>query len=159
MRKNYQSLAKHMTTLKEKKMTATLRFFQARFSTALLQSAALTIALIVLASPARAESVTLICNNEGQGGGSFTLRINYDTKIVDWLSPDGTVFLTAAATVTESAVSWFPDPSKWDSSSQKAQAFSGGLNRLSGEAGVNYVDQWRGDHHLSGPCRRATQKF
>lgn len=88
-----------------------------------------------------------------------TTSVDYDRKIVDWLASDGSVILTAKATITENDVQWWPDPSKWDSSSKKPQAFRGGLNRLSGQGGIGYVDQWRVDNAMSGPCQRATKKF
>ena len=139
------------------------RLFQARFSATLLRSAALAISLLVPASPTRAEVVTLICQNEfsglGKWGSSFTLRIDYDRKIVDFLLSDGTVALTSVATISESDVRWYWDNSKWDYESDKAQGFMGGLNRLSGEGWAYFATRQVAQHNMSGPCRRATQKF
>ena len=137
-------------------MTTKSRFFQASFS------AALVIGLLVLASPTHAEVVTLVCQNVSGCPGtadSFTLRIDYDRKIVDFLGSDGTVGLSSAATITESEVRWDWDNSKWDYSSDKAQAFTGSLNRLSGHGVMSYAVRQVLYYGMSGPCRRATQKF
>ncbi len=133
------------------------RLFQANFSAALLRSAALAIALLVPASPARAEVVTLVCQQESVGaftesGGSFTLRVDYDRKIVDLLRSDGTVRLSAAAMITVGDVQWETDLTK-------AHAFMGILNRISGQGSATYWDDRNLMHQMSGPCRRATQKF
>ncbi len=144
-------------------MASKSRFFKANSSVMLLQSAALAVALLVQASPARAEVVTLICQNNyqstknNQGPSSFTLRINYNQKVVEFLKPDGTVwFSEAATTITESAVQWPSDRR------QRVGTifFTGELNRLSGEGSVNFAET--GDSFFTsveGPCRRATQKF
>ncbi len=137
-------------------MTPKSRFFQARFSATLLKSAAIAVALLVQASPARAEVVTLICQNDYRsqvgmpGPSSFTLRINYDQKVVELLSPSGTVQFSAAASITESDVQWLSD---------EERRFSGTLNRLSGESFVWYYETESMLKQVSGPCRRATQKF
>ena len=75
-------------------MTPKSRLFQASFSETLLWSAA--IALIVLASPARADTVTLLCANEPHGN-SFTLQVDYDQKLVALLNSDGTAQWTKSA--------------------------------------------------------------
>jgi len=133
------------------------RFFHASISAALLRSVALAIALIVQASPARAETATLVCQQESaphntESGGSFTLRVDYDRKIVDFLRSDGVVSYSAAATITEGDVQWETDLTK-------ARAFMGKLNRLSGQGNATYWDDRQFMHQMSGPCRRATQKF
>lgn len=135
------------------------RFFQENFSATLLRSVALAIALIVTASPARAEVVTLVCQNQLEGGGSFTLQVDYDRMIVNLLSSDGTIIVSAEAKISASDVKWYWDNSKWDYSSPKAQGFTGGLNRLSGEGGMTYYERQTVFHNMVGPCRRATQKF
>lgn len=135
---------------------------QASIPAILLRGATLAIALIVSASPARAETVTLVCQNETVGsnwGSSFTLRVDYDRKIVDFLQSDGTVLLSSVATITESDVQWYWDNSKWDYSSPKAQGFGGRLNRLSGQGSVKFYELQNVYHAMAGPCRRATQKF
>lgn len=152
-------MVKHAAYIKEKTMTPKFRFYQASFSTALLRSAALAVALIVQASPARAEVVTLVCQQEPgphntESGGSFTLRADYDRKIVDFLRSDGTAYRSAAATITEGAVSW-------DSSGREIGplSFMGSLNRLSGQGNATYWDDRGFMKQMSGLCRRATQKF
>jgi hypothetical protein len=126
---------------------------------------ALAIALAVLASPASAEAVTLVCQNDGPapGVGTFALRVDYDRKIVDMPNsadlarPVGTAFYSAAPTITAGAVDWdvVINP--------KGAIFRGSLNRLSGQGWVSYStfysDGRQSLQTLSGPCRRATQKF
>jgi hypothetical protein len=133
-------------------------FFQASFSAALLWSAALAAALIVQASAARAETVTLVCQNDGPapGGGSFTLRVDYDQKIVALLRPDGVAQYSAAATITEGEV-------RWDAALVgDGKFFQGSLNRLTGKGLANFPLPFAGQimmGGMSGPCRQATQKF
>jgi hypothetical protein len=151
------SIAKYTSTIKEKTMAPQSRLFQASCSASLLCSATLTIALLVPAAPARAETVTLVCQQEAgphmtESGGSFTLRLDYDRKIVDFLQSDGAVSYSAAATITEGNVQWKTDLTK-------AGAFLGQLNRLSGQGNATYWDERQFMHQMSGPCRRATQKF
>ena len=135
-------------------MMPKFRFFQSSFSATLLKSAALAVALLVQASPARAEVVTLICqHNAGPGHNiSFTLRINYGQKVVEFLSPSGTVWFSAVASITDSDLRW---------NYQKRGHFTGSLNRLSGEGVVEYPADGNNPStdQLFGPCRRATQKF
>lgn len=116
------------------------RFFQGNFSATLLRSVALAIALIVTASPARAEVVTLVCQPES--GDSFTLRVDYDRKTVEYLSPNGSSGGPAAATITEGNVTW-------DRRFEREEVlqgywghyrFEGSLNRLSGQGNFTY---WR----------------
>lgn len=120
-------------------------------------NAALAIALAAIASSAHAEAVTLVCQNDGPtpGGGTFTLRVDYDRKTVDLLRPDGAVRHSAAATITESNVTWKAvlEGEKW---------FEGSLNRLSGQGLANFPVLYAGQvmmGGMGGPCRRATQKF
>lgn len=152
----------HTTALKDKTMIPRSGFFQANFSTTVLRSAALAIALIVLASPAHAEVATLVCIEES--GGSFTLQVDYDRKTVALLLSDGTAYRSSPATITEGAVTWSlggvgvvvpGDPSNpW---------FDGSLNRLSGRGMARYYlyrDDGLADlQSRVGACRRATQKF
>lgn len=154
-------MAMYAASFKENAMRQTFRFFQAGFSATLLRGAAIAIALIVTASPARAEVVTLICQQEQLPdntlwGDSFTLRIDYDRKIVDWLSSSGTTLLSATATVTEAEVQWgdLAEIYKGD------KYFKGSVNRLSGQGQMGYKYSGAAfSHQMSGPCRRATQKF
>ena len=133
-------------------MAQVSRFFEQTFLR--LCCTALAIALIVLASPARAEVVTLICQSDSSDSNnwesSFTIRIDYDRKTVDWLRSNGTVALSSAATITESDVQWY---------SAEAQEFRGGLNRLSGQGTLGFTERQVIRRYMSGPCRRATKKF
>lgn len=132
-------------------MASQSRFFQV----------ALAIAIVVLAAPARAEVVTLLCQNtntQSYTGDSSTLRVDYERKIVELLRSDGTATYSAAATITEGAVDWKAVLNK-----PSGAIFSGSLNRISGQVwGRHPVVAADGrvlDNILSGPCRRATQKF
>ena len=138
-------------------MTPHFRFIRAEFSAAVLRSAALAIAILVQASPARAEAITLVCQNEGPtpGGGSYTLQVDYDRKIVALLGSDGAVRYSAAATITQSNVTW-------KTVLENGKFFDGSLNRLSGQGVANFPVPFAGQimmGGMSGPCRRATQKF
>lgn len=126
-----------------------------------LQIAALAIALAVLASPARAEVVTLVCQNQDRPESpesSFTLRVDYDQKTVDLLASDGTKRFSSAARITASDVKWYAAIKTGD-----GLFFDGSLDRLSGRGLVNFPRSFgaRGVlmQGMSGPCRRATQKF
>lgn len=125
------------------------RLFQASFSATLLWSTAIATALLVLASPARAEAVTLVCQNESKYGGSITLRVDYDQKIAYRLQDNGNVWWSAAAMITEGDVTW------------DGIQFSGSLNRLSGQFTMREKRSTQSslDPYFFGPCRRATQKF
>lgn len=134
-------------------MASQSRFFQV----------ALAIAIVVLAAPARADVVTLLCQNtnaQSYTGDSSTLRVDYDRKIVQLLGSDGTAVYTAAATITEGAVDWKAVLDK-----PSGGIFSGSLNRISGQVWGHFpvvgADGRVREHNniLSGPCRRATQKF
>jgi len=121
----------------------------------------LALALVALASPARAEVVTLLCQNtntQSYTGDSSTLRIDYDRKIVELLRSDGTAVYSAGATITEGAVEWNAVLAK-----PSGSIFSGSLNRVSGQLWGHHpvvaADGRVLDNILSGPCRRATQKF
>lgn len=84
------------------------RFLQARSFSTILRGAMLAVALVVQAAPSLAETITLVCQNEGPtpGGGSFTLRVDYDQNVVALLRPDGTAKHSAAATITAGEVRW-----------------------------------------------------
>jgi hypothetical protein len=148
----------HTTTLKENTMAPKSRLFQASFPATLLQSAALAIALLVPASPARAEVVTLVCQHET--GISVTIRVDYDRNIVDLLKSDGTASFSSAAQITEGAVKW-----EVLVNNANGQHFFGTLNRLTGQlSNMSYpVDDVKPGFYysrgMSGLCRRATQKF
>jgi len=146
-------------------MALVSRILQANLPATLLRIAALAVALLVPASPAHAEVVTLVCLP--QSGNSFTLRIDYDRRTVDLLEPDGrSYFAPAAATITEGSVTW-------DRRFEREEVlkgywghyrFAGSLNRLSGEGRFTFWRNTEGREEQivnsnSGLCRRATQKF
>jgi hypothetical protein len=142
-------MAKYATSIKEKTMTPKSGFLPASFS------AALAIVLLTSASAARAEVVTLVCQNETNAPGSFRLRVNYDQKIVELLNSNGTTRFSAPARITESDVWWEAVVPNME------MKFEGGLNRLTGH-GYTLIpttpNSFR-QEHMGGPCRRATQKF
>jgi hypothetical protein len=154
---------KQVTFIKEKTMAPESGFKHASVPATLLRGAALAIALIVLASPARAETVTLVCQQEASpgntvSGGSFTLRVDYDRKTVDLLRSDGTAYFTAAATITAGDVKW----GDWNKVLKGHLIFRGELNRLSGQGWAEFPVEYGTTTKrevMSGPCRRATQKF
>jgi hypothetical protein len=121
----------------------------------------LALAFVALSSPARAQVVTLLCQNtnpQSYTGDSSTLRVDYGRKTVELLRSDGTAAYSAGATITEGAVEWTAVLDK-----PRGGIFSGSLNRLSGQLSGQHTfvaaDGRILDNILSGPCRRATQKF
>ena len=137
---------------------------QARFFTTLLPGTALAVALLAQVSPARAEVVTLVCQDTNTSD-SMTIRVDYDRKIVDFLQSDGAVVYSAAARITEGAVEWYAALRSTGQPHDAANPFFGGsLNRLSGQGLVQIPHNGRRSNEsvtigVSGPCRRATQKF
>lgn len=137
------------------------RFFRASISAALLRNATLAIALLMPTSPVQAEVVSLFC--QAESGGSFRLRVDYDQKTVTELRDDGTPGQTMAATITEGTVTWEVVKENVEVFKGRFGRFktSGSLNRISGQGTVTYwrMDTEQGPYGMSGPCRRATQKF
>ncbi len=147
-------------------MTPESRFFQASFSAAVLRSAALAIALLVLASPTRAEPVTLSCRADA-GSETLTLRINYATGLVEQLAPSGKAYTNRVATaaISQNAIVWSIDqPSSYLTGDgvthQTTEHWEGRIDRLSGTG-------WTQSHQeglyrnlpVDITCRQATQKF
>lgn len=130
----------------------------ARIPKAVLAVTGAVIGLMMTPTPARAEAVTLVC--QAELGLSFTLRVDYDRKIVDLLRSDGTAQYSAAATITEGAVEW-----NTVIVNSGGYVFRGSLNRLSGQGWEQHPEVWNDGRSraasqiLFGPCRRATQKF
>jgi len=156
-------MALRAAPFEEKTMAPKSRLFQKNFSAASLRSTALAIVLIVTASPARAEVVTLLCQNEAQPGSTFTLQVDYDRKTVADVYSNGTLGGTVAATITESEVTWdhIDEHVEVFKGNWGRFQFAGSLNRLSGQGRVTYwrMDTSQPSWSMSGPCRRATQKF
>lgn len=122
------------------------------------RSVALAILLFAQASSARAEGVTLVCQDE-KTNESFVLRVDYDRKIVDYLWSDGTPRASAPARIMANDIWW-----EARHEGRNETAFKGGLDRLSGRGWLIEYDTPRLaaanlGRHKSGPCRRATQKF
>lgn len=85
------------SSFKGKTMASESGFFQDSFAATLLWGAALAVALVVQASPARAETLTLACESTAEGSGSalykspVKFRIDLDSRVVDLLTPAGGV--------------------------------------------------------------------
>lgn len=142
-------------------MATKFRFFQASFSTALLRSAILAIAFLVPASPARAEPVTLSCRSDA-GPGTWTLRINYATGLVEQLSPSGNAYTNgvATATISPNAIVWSIEYLDDGTTPPTTAHWEGHIDRLSGTGSIQFyrVDFYHYDP-VSVTCRQATQKF
>ncbi len=129
---------------------------------ALASRSAAAIALMVLALPARGEVVTLLCQNREQQS-SFTLRIDYDRKMVAEVNSDGSSRNLVPAKITEGDITWdhvFQNVEVFKGRFGRFR-FSGSVNRLSGQGRVTY---WRMDTEqpawtVTGLCGRAAQKF
>ena len=138
-----------------------LTYTMVMINATLRRTALIAAAVAALALPAAAEQATLVC--QAQGGVSFTLRIDYDRKIVDMPnSADlsyaiGTAFYNTTATFNEGAIAW-------DTVIESRGAtFRGSVNRLTGEAFVTFSEFYNDGREmlrtLSGPCQRAQRKF
>jgi len=146
-------------------MASKSRFFQAGFSAALLRSVALAIALIVTASPARAEPVTLSCRTDASPA-TWTFRINYATGLVEQLAPSGNAYTNriATATISPNTIAWSIDqPSSYrtgdDVIHQTTEHWEGHIDRLSA---TGWMQSHQGDfpaNIVDFTCRQATQKF
>jgi hypothetical protein len=118
--------------------------------------------LISLALPARAEVVTLLCkipNSEG----SFTLRVDYDRKMVADVHPNGNSGTFVAATITEGNITWdhvFQNVEVFKGQFGRFR-FAGALNRLSGQGSVTYdrMDTNQPAWTLNGLCSPAAKRF
>lgn len=146
-------------------MASEFGFFQARFSTALLRSAVLAIALIVTTSPASAEPVTLSCRTDA-GPATWTFRINYATGLVEQLAPSGNAYTNrvATATISPNTIVWSIDqPSSYLTGDgvthQTTEHWEGNIDRLSA---TGWMQSQQGDfptNVANFTCRQATQKF
>ena len=148
------------------------RFFQARFSTALPRSAVLAIALFVQASPARAETLALVC--ESDTGGSEEFLIDFDQKTVQRLPVssctwdfDGRELVVPGcyppgrAEVTERSIAWETIKKTVSGTGViGTNTISGSFNRVTGSV---YLEEFGPSGNswgaFRGKCRRATQKF
>lgn len=159
-------------------MAAKSGFIQARFSVVLLRSAALAIALIVQVSPARAESIALVCETTSTlpecnaaysnvpcstSPPSVVLNVDFALGRVGFTDRRTSVtWMATGAKVSDVVVDW-DKFAPWPKNPALKSRFSGSLNRLTGEVDFDYrYDQGNGSWSPSGfqgKCRRATQKF
>ena len=134
------------------------RFFRASFPAAVLRSSALAIALLVQASPARAEPVTLSCRFD-EGQETLTLRVNYATGLVERLAPSGEAYsdrIAPNASISNNAIVW--SVKLIDATDN---GWKGTIDRLSGTGWEEVYRESFGPRpmHRSFTCRQATQKF
>lgn len=137
------------------------RLFQASFSAALLQSAALAIALIVPASPVRSETLDLACASTGEGPShNIRLKIDTDRRIVMEIGLSGAFgeFNSPpyAATISEQFIK-YEGPGAGNSDYLQV----GTIDRIAGT--YNRILTHKASGHTAAnsnyACRRATQKF
>ncbi len=152
-------------------MTPKSKFFQASFSATLLQSAALSSALLLAVSPAHAETLTLVCENDR--GGSLTLLINFDQKTVGLPSDNSASSCTwdiegrklvvpncnppGPAQISERSITWERNIKiVTGDGGIHDQKVTGSLDRLTGSV---FMQKTGSADTFGGKCRRATQKF
>jgi len=142
-------------------------FFQASFPTLLLRSAALAIALLVLASPARSETLDLACANTHESGGTIRLQIDTGrrnfTAVAD--SANWPVVITRPSgdsrynitTISDQFIK-FTDKTAGSYEERTGNYGEGTLDRIAGSLhfedfrpGLTIPSDW--------VCRRATKKF
>jgi len=123
----------------------------------------LAITLIAPVLPAQAQVITLVCQNQESAASMFTLRVDYDRKMVADVRTDGSSGEFVPAKITEGAVTWdhvFPRVEVFKGNWGRF-SFSGTLNRLTGQGWVRYwrMDTSQGPWMLSGLCGPAAKKF
>lgn len=135
------------------------RFFQASFF------ATLAITLIVQASPAHAEPVTLSCRIDGADTGSetLTLRIDYATGLVEQLGPSGNPYtnrIAPNASISDNAIVWSAELLDTGLETPVPMVWKGTIDRLSGVGWEEFSREpdWT-PYRTSYTCREATQKF
>lgn len=131
-------------------MAPVSRFFQASFS------AALAIALLVMASPARSETIDLACVGTNEGNTN-TVRLLIDTNLsrVTEIWSSGKPYPFTASTMSDQFIRYF-DPAvndNQDSAEITIDRFAGIYVRENKTASGKYLGTSR------YACRRATQKF
>lgn len=133
--------------------------------------------LIALASPARAETIALICETSSSaqeceersserclnGPRSLVLRVDFGAGRVEFADQRNSVnWVATGAKVSDDTVEW-DQRAPWPKNPALQSRWSGTLNRLTGEANIDYSYPagqgytWR--RGFLGKCRRATQKF
>lgn len=147
-------------------MALKFKFTRASYSSTWLWCLVFAFALIVQVTPASAEPVTLICNNDASTI-VITYRIDFTNGQIEQLAPSGKAYTNRVtiATVSPNAIVWsIEQPSSYltgdNVTHQTTEHWAGNINRLSGTGWTEAynVDQY---HNLpiSFTCRTATQKF
>lgn len=135
------------------------RFFHASFSATLLRSGALAIALLVLASPARSETIDLACASTSEDGVAIRLLIDTDHSTVTEIRVGANGPFKSnpyTAKISDQFIN-YSGPLAGNSD----YSFEGTLDRIAGTLngtilpgpGKSYSSR------QSFACRRATQKF
>ncbi len=125
---------------------------------------ALSLALALVAGPARAESVVLSCTTDA-GPATWTLRIDYATGLVEELGSSGAAIRSATASISDNAIVWSSDaPTTYltgDGVTHEATAhWEGHLDRLSGTGWIQaYLEELYHNDPISVGCRPGAQKF
>ena len=136
-------------------MTAESEFFRADFFSIFLRSAVLALALLAPASPARAESLNLLCEYEKGGSNEFLIDLDQKTmKIAASSKP------ADRGEVTDRYFKWTGTGTRTDGAGGVHNSrFEFSIDRLNGQINVTEDNDKFGHSYLSGKCRRATQKF
>ena len=135
----------------------------ATFSATLLRSTALSGAILVFASPAfAADPVTLSCRPD-PGTATLTLRINYDTGLVEQIGPSGKPYtnrIAPGARITTNAIVWSVKMMDTGLAKPVPMLWEGNIDRLSGTGWVQFsrAPDWH-PYRENVTCRQATQKF
>ena len=135
--------------------------------------------LIALASPARAETIALVCETSSlfpecdasfsngrclNGPRSLVLKVDFGAGRVEFADQRNSVnWVATGAKVSDDSVEW-DQRAPWPKNPALQSRWSGTLNRLTGEVDIDYrYDGGPGStwhpRGLTGKCRRATQKF
>ncbi|MDI1301930.1 MAG: hypothetical protein PSX71_08500 [bacterium] len=139
-------------------MSSRYQSTQEKISAALLRSPAL--ALLIVASAAHAEPVTLSCRPD-TGSDTITLRIDYSSGLVEQLAPSGNAYtnrIAPNASISTNAIVWSaklmdtglqtPVPMQWE----------GTIDRLSGTGWTSWSrsPDWT-PYRETFTCREATK--
>lgn len=141
-------------------MAPDFRYFRTSFSAALLLSAAL--ALVVPASPVRADPVTLSCRSDVAGSETLTFRINYATMLVEQLAPSGKPYtnrIAPNARISANAIVWSAKLMDTGLQTPVPMVWEGNIDRLSGTGWAQWareLDGWH-PHRETFSCREATK--
>ncbi len=142
-------------------MTPKSGFIQTNFSTTLMSSAVLGIALIVQSLPAQAAPVTLSCRY-GEGSDTITLRIDYATGLVEQLGPSGKPYtnrIAPNARISDNAIVWSVQLMDTGLETPEPMIWGGTIDRLSGTG----WEEWSREPQLWNvkrtnlTCREATK--